>query len=126
MSWKLFCLVGWSALAVGCAHEPAQQKPVPAVVEAKRVTDPVGPVELVEVPQLLPLPGQLKPLPTGAKVMPDSVDPTKRVQLANELARVEPARANFIDATQVWPFSPDALYQVYVSPEKITDISLEA
>jgi P-type conjugative transfer protein TrbG len=42
------------------------------------------------------------------------------------LARVEPARANFIDATQVWPFSPNALYQVYTSPEKITDISLEA
>jgi type IV secretion system protein VirB9 len=125
MSWKLFFLVGWSALAVGCAHAPAQQKPVPAVVEAKRVTDPVGPVELVEVPQLLPLPGQLKPLPTGAKAMPDSTDPIKRVQLANESARVEPARTNFIDATQVWPFSPDALYQVYTSPEKITDISLE-
>lgn len=125
MSWKLFCLVGWSALAIGCAHAPVQQKPVPAALEAKRVTEPVGPVELVEVPKLLPLPGQLKPLPTGAKATPDSTDPAKRVQLANESARVEPARTNFIDATQVWPFSPDALYQVYTSPEKITDISLE-
>jgi P-type conjugative transfer protein TrbG len=126
MAWKLFFLVGWSALAVGCGHAPAQQRSVPAAVEAKRVTDPVGPVELVEVPRLLPLPGQLKPRPTGAKTTPDSTDPAKRVQLANESARVEPARTNFIDATQVWPFSPDALYQVYTSPEKITDISLEA
>jgi P-type conjugative transfer protein TrbG len=126
MAWKLLFLVGWSALAVGCAHAPAQPKPVPAAVEAKRVIDPVGPVELVEVPQLLPLPGQLKPLPTGAKATLDNTDPVKRVQLANESARVEPARTNFIDATQVWPFSPDALYQVYTSPEKITDIALEA
>ena len=47
------------------------------------------------------------------------------MKTANELARVEPARANFIDATQVWPFNPDALYQVYTSPGNITDISLE-
>jgi type IV secretion system protein VirB9 len=103
-----------------------QQKSAAKAIEATRVMDPAKPVEVVEVPQLLPLPGQLKPVPTGAKVVPDGTDPVKRVQLANELARVEPARANFIDATQVWPFSPDALYQVYSSPEKITDISLEA
>jgi type IV secretion system protein VirB9 len=56
----------------------------------------------------------------------ESADPLKRVKIANNLARVEPARANFMDATQVWPFNTDALYQVYSSPEKITDISLEA
>jgi type IV secretion system protein VirB9 len=95
-------------------------------IEAKRVIDPAKPVELVEVPQLLPLPGQLKPMPSGSTAPPDAADPLKRVKLANELARVEPARANFMDATQVWPFSPNALYQVYTSPEKITDISLEA
>ena len=124
MVWNVFLCWG-SCPRIGCAGTPVQKKSAPVAVEAKRVTDPAKPVELVEVPKLLPLPGQLKPLPTGAKATPDSTDPAKRVQLANESARVEPARANFIDATQVWPFSPDALYQVYTSPEKITDISLE-
>jgi type IV secretion system protein TrbG len=126
MRWKLSFWVGAFLAVIGCAGTPVQKTSAPVAVEAKRVMGPVKPVEVVEVPQLLPLPGQLKPLPTGAKVMPDSADPAKRVQFANELARVEPARANFIDATQVWPFSPDALYQVYTSPERITDISLEA
>ncbi len=45
---------------------------------------------------------------------------------ANESARIQPLGANFINATQVWPYTPDALYQIYASPEKITDIALEA
>ena len=126
MSWKLSFGVGVFLTVIGCTGTPVQQKSAAKAIEATRVMDPAKPVEVVEVPQLLPLPGQLKPVPTGAKVVPDGTDPVKRVQRANELARVEPARANFIDATQVWPFSPDALYQVYSSPEKITDISLEA
>jgi type IV secretion system protein VirB9 len=50
------------------------------------------PFELVEVPQLLPLPGQLKPMPSGSTATPDAAGPLKRVKLANELARVEAAR----------------------------------
>ena len=46
----------------------------PAGLEA----DPPKPVEAVEVPKLLPLPGQLKPLP-GARSKPDPGDPRKRV-----------------------------------------------
>jgi len=124
MSWKLLMLVGCN-LGVGCASVPVQPQAPPVTVEAKRVADPAKPVELVEIPQLLPLPGQLQPTPTDSKTPPDAADPLKRVKVANELARVEPARANFIDATQVWPYSPNALYQLYTSPEKITDISLE-
>ena len=121
MKWTSLFVLGVCALA-GCAGAPVQ-KPPKVAVEAKRVADPPKPVELVEIPQLLPLPGQLKPMPSESAS--DSTDPLKRVKTANELARVEPARANFIDATQVWPFNPDALYQVYTSPGNITDISLE-
>ena len=81
---------------------------------------------MIEIPQLLPLPGQMKPFPVDPFPTVDTPDPIKRVTRANELARVEPTKANFINATQVWPFNPDALYQVYASPEKITDIVLEA
>jgi P-type conjugative transfer protein TrbG len=125
MSWKLILLIGCSVV-VACAGTPAKQQVPKETVQAHRVMDPAKPVELVAVPQLLPMPGQLKPLPSERAAAPDPVDPLKRVKAANDLARVEPARANFIDATQIWPFSPNALYQVYTSPEKITDLSLEA
>jgi len=125
MSRKLISLVGCSMIAA-CAHAPPPKLTLKVAVEATRIADPVKPVELVEVPQLLPLPGQLKPLPTDAPTEPDGTDPLKRVKVANDMARVEPARVNFIDATQVWPYSPNALYQVYTSPEKISDITLEA
>ena len=125
MSRKLILLAGCSVIAA-CASAPPPKLAPKVAVEATRLADPVKPVELVEVPQLLPLPGQLKPLPSEAPVESDGPDPLKRVKLANETARVEPVKANFIDATQVWPYSPNALYQVYTSPEKISDITLEA
>jgi len=110
---------------VGCAGKPVRPMASEAV-EARRVGDPPKPVQLIEIPQLLPLPGQMKPFPVDPFPTVDTPDPIKRVTRANELARVEPTKANFINATQVWPFNPDALYQVYASPEKITDIVLEA
>ena len=41
---------------------------------AVQLADPPKPVEIVEIPKLLPLPGQLKPL-HGAKSKPESDDP---------------------------------------------------
>ncbi len=43
----------------------------PAVLEA----DPPKPIEIVEVPKLLPLPGQLKPMPGKATGAPEAKDP---------------------------------------------------
>ena len=113
-----------ASYVAGCAGQPVHPAKVDAV-PANRVGDPPKPVQLIEVPQLLPLPGQLKPVQIDSFQPPESPDPIKRITRANELARLEPMRANFINATQVWPYSPDALYQVYASPEKITDIALE-
>jgi len=82
------------------------------------------PVRIVEVPRLLPLPGQLKPLPSSHPV-PELSDPQLRVEVANTAARVQPTRAGYINAVQVFPFSEGALYQVYATPGEITDIALE-
>ena len=49
-----------------------------------------------------------------------------RVEQANGAARVQPTRAGYINAIQVYPFSDGALYQVYAAPGEITDIALEA
>jgi len=84
------------------------------------------PVQIVEVPKPLPLPGQLKRIP-GAKTAPsETEDPRTRVERANGAARVQPTRAGYINAIQVYPFSDGALYQVYAAPGEVTDIALEA
>jgi type IV secretion system protein VirB9 len=48
-----------------------------------------------------------------------------RVDRANSAARVQPTRAGYLNAIQVYPFSDGALYQVYAAPGEITDIALE-
>jgi P-type conjugative transfer protein TrbG len=91
---------------------------------AVQLADPPKSVEIVEVPKLLPLPGQLKPL-HGAKSEPESGDPRQRVEKANAAARVQPTRNGYINAVQVYPFAPGALYQVYAAPGQVTDVALQ-
>ncbi len=56
---------------------------------------------------------------------PAAETPMAQVQNANAAARVEPRRAGYHNAIQVFPFSEGALYQVYTQPGQITDIALE-
>jgi P-type conjugative transfer protein TrbG len=94
--------------------------------QAVLAPDPPKPVEIVQLPQPLPLPGQLKPIPGGRTAPPEAADPRIRVDQANGAARVQPTRAGYINAVQVYPFSDGALYQLYAAPGEITDIALEA
>ena len=88
--------------------------------------NPPKSVQVVELPKPLPLPGQLKPRPKGKTAPPEPADPRMRVEQANGAARVQPTRAGYINAVQVYPFSDSALYQVYAAPGEVTDIALEA
>jgi len=97
-------------------------QPVAAVLQS----EPPSPVKVVEIPKPLPLPGQLKQLPSKTTAEPDAADPTLRVTKANEAARVQPTRDGYINAVQVFPYSPGALYQVYAAPGEVTDVMLEA
>ena len=114
-----------SLAACSSAWKPPEIKyddtPRQAVLQA----DPPKPVQIVELPKPLPLPGQLKPLP-GPKAPADPADPHVRVEEANGAARVQPTRAGYINAMQVYPYSDGALYQVYAAPGQITDIALAA
>ncbi len=116
-----------ASMLVGCT---IPLKPPPQISydddaqPAVQLADPPKPVEIVEMPKLLPLPGQLKPL-HGAKSKPESGDPRKRVEKANAAARVQPTRNGYIDAVQVYPFSQGALYQVYAAPGQVTDVALQ-
>ena len=90
----------------------------PAVLEA----EPARPVEIVETPVPLPLPGQLLPPPSvRAEVGP----PTARVEAANRAATREPSSAGYINAVQVYPWTDGALYRLYAAPEQVSDIALQ-
>jgi type IV secretion system protein TrbG len=118
----------------GCAAgpKPAPEVPLNRVVKAQPLPEPTKPVQIVEVPKPLPLPGQLKPLPgadDATSSARESENPAARgkqlVSEANASARVEPSKPGFLNAIQVWPYSPGALYQVYTSPGRVTDLALE-
>lgn len=119
-------LVSASALTLAaCAHgtpppEISLDEPVAAVAPA----EPPRAVEVVAVPTPLPLPGQLKPPPRSG-VASEPADPQARVALANRAARVQPSRYGYVNATQVWPYAAGALYQLYASPGKVTDVALQ-
>ena len=116
-------LASVSLAACSSAWKPPEIKyddtPRQAVLQA----DPPKPIKIVELPKPLPLPGQLKPLP-GTKAPADPADPHVRVEEANGAARVQPTRAGYINAMQVYPYSDGALYQVYAAPGQVTDIAL--
>lgn len=121
----LFVLL--AVMLAGCA---TQGKPPPVIsldepVEAQRLQEPPMPVEVVTVPEPLPLPGQLMRLPKDEVAVIEPEDELERVSGANEEARVAPTREGYVNAIQVWPFTDGALYQVYTSPERVTVIALQ-
>ncbi|MFA5964974.1 MAG: P-type conjugative transfer protein TrbG [Sphingomonas sp.] len=118
-------LISASALA-GCAHASAK---LPAIsydtaAPAVQASDPPRPVEVIAVPTLLPLPGQLKPV-GEPEPRHDEGDPRIRVGTANAAARVQPVRDGFLNAIQQYPWSDGALYQLYAAPGQVTDIALQ-
>jgi P-type conjugative transfer protein TrbG len=125
-SLTLPLLASVSLGACSSAWKPPEIKYDDTPRQAVLQPDPPKPMQIVELPKPLPLPGQLKPLP-GAKTAPaDPADPHARIEEANGAARLQPTRAGYINAMQVYPFSDGALYQVYSAPGQITDIALAA
>jgi type IV secretion system protein TrbG len=92
---------------------------------ALREPEPRKPVQYVEVPKPLPLPGQLKPVPKKSDPPKDTAPPSERVTAANAAARLEPVKDGYINAIQVYPYTKGALYQVYAAVSQVTDIALE-
>lgn len=96
-------------------------------VEAKVIAEPAAPVKVVETPKPLPLPGQLKKLPDkkAGKAIEEVDDPLARVDDANAQATKEPTKAGYVNAIQVYPYSPGALYRLYASVNQVSDIALQ-
>jgi type IV secretion system protein TrbG len=114
-------LAGCSAFGGFTPPQISYDNEKPAVLAA----EPPKAVEIVEVPKPLPLPGQLMPAPGRLSTAPELPDPRERVDRANAAARMQPTRSGYINAVQVYPFAEGALYQVYATPEQVTDIALQ-
>lgn len=119
-----------AALSAGLLAGCASTKFIPPEIDyddmapAALVSEPPSEVKVVELPKPLPLPGQLKLVEEG-KSTPEATDPKVRVTQANAQARIEPIRDGFINAIQIYPYTPGALYQVYTAVGQITDIALQ-
>ncbi|MEO0467874.1 MAG: TrbG/VirB9 family P-type conjugative transfer protein, partial [Pseudomonadota bacterium] len=120
----LVALCATSMLA-GCATFKPPEISYDDPVEATLIADPPRPVQIVERPEPLPLPGQLMRIDADDRP-PEATEPTERITNANAAARIEPVRDGFINAVQLYPYSSGALYQVYTAPGQVTDIALQA
>jgi type IV secretion system protein TrbG len=111
----------------GCANNPqVLEAPYDELTFERAMPEPETPkpVEIVEVPKPLPLPGQLKALPSkGAKG--EKIAPQRAILSANQAARIEPTRNGYVNAMQIYPWTEGALYRLYASPEKVSSIALQ-
>ena len=119
-------LLATSVLFAGCA---TQGTPPPVIsldepVQAQPLPEAPKPVEVVTVPEVLPMPAQMKPV-ADAKPAAEPADETVRVARANAEARIAPTREGYVNAIQVWPFTDGALYQVYAAVGRVTVIALQ-
>jgi type IV secretion system protein TrbG len=116
--WHLACLMALIVVG-GCSAKPPPQISYDGSVPPL----PVVEASTLDRPRPLHIPPAWTPAHGGKAG--EASEPIVRVGAANAAARVEPRRDGYFNAVQVFPFSPGALYQVYVSPGQITDIALE-
>jgi len=115
-----------AGIAILTTPAPAQTGAAGVQSSASPKDGPTRPpkIEVIAVPTLLPLPGQLKPV-RAIQPKPEPRDPRKRIGAANSAARVEPDRASWLNAIQQFPYADGALYQIYLAPGQVTDIALQ-
>ena len=118
----LFCLLsGCAGKQPNFEYDASDYKP--AYMQEK----PDLPIKIVEVAKPVPLPGQLKRLPNKTdKPEATKTNPYKIISAAHKKAKIMPSENGYINAIQTYPFMEGALYQLYASPGKVTDIMLQA
>lgn len=124
---RIALLISCFLAAAGCATSP-----IPDITldewdfeEAYLLGDEPLPVELVTIAEPWPLPGQLIPIEEEIEEIEEPASPAARIDLANETARMQPHLDGYLNAVQIYPFTPGALYQLYAAPEQVTDVALQ-
>jgi len=87
------------------------------------------PQPIINTPSLI-MPGQMKLRPVSYESSyvysgQPRMSGFQAVSTANRTALVKPETDNYLNAIQMYPYTPGSLYQVYTAPEQITDIVLE-
>jgi type IV secretion system protein TrbG len=100
-------------------------KPTQITYDDEVPPSPDVPLPVDDHARPLHVPPSWTPTRGGKKGDEEAKDPTDRIEVANDVARVQPRRAGYFNAVQIFPYSPGALYQIYASPGQITDIALE-
>lgn len=121
---RVLCSAAFIALLSACESypaAPADEHYVAAVAAFDEETK--LPVEIVETAKALPLPGQLKPVPSPRIAPPAS--PEEAIAEGSKKARVEPSLDGYMNAVQVYPYTEGALYRLYASPGQVSDIALQ-
>ena len=116
---------GFSALLIcACALAGCTTFRPPQISYDDEIPPLTGPSPLADDrPRSLHVPPPWSPA-RGGKVK-EAKEPIERIDSANDAARVQPRKAGYFNAVQVFPYSPGALYQIYAAPGQITDIALE-
>ena len=116
----LAALLATFALA-GCSTGKAP-KPAATPIESSSASPARAAPMIVS---MAPIPDPEPSAPPKARPIPEKGDPEARVQSANAAARVQPSRADYENAVQVYPYTEGALFQVYTAPGHVTDLTLE-
>ena len=100
-------------------YVPEQPKAYDVLAETESYIEPTMPTLIMD--------GQMKPMPldVGHFDSGPSLSGFQAVSYANDAAIVKPTTDNYLNAIQLYPYTPGSLYQVYTSPTQITDIALE-
>lgn len=122
---KIVTAAALAALLTACeTYPPAQENYVPAVAAFDDET--TLPVAIVETAKALPLPGQLKPIPSPSqKSKMAAGSPEDAIAEGAKKARIEPSLNGYINAVQVYPYTDGALYRLYAAPGQVSDIALQ-
>ena len=123
---KIMISASLAALLTACEtnRAPSQETYVPAVAAFDDET--TLPVEIVETPKALPLPGQLKAIPSPSqKSKAAPATPEDAIAEGAKKARIEPSLDGYINAVQVYPYTEGALYRLYAAPGQVSDIALQ-
>ncbi|WP_024511614.1 P-type conjugative transfer protein TrbG [Bradyrhizobium sp. ARR65] len=118
-SLRVGLLICVSSLGSCTAVKPPQisyDRELPPVADLPALAD--------DHPRSLHVPPAWKPARGGKNA--EAKEPIERIETANDAARVEPRKAGYFNAVQVFFYSPGALYQIYAAPGQITDIALQA
>ncbi|HEY0871764.1 MAG TPA: P-type conjugative transfer protein TrbG [Acidothermaceae bacterium] len=109
------------AATIGCAS----RQPPPQYVRATPEKDPPRQPVVVEVPQPMPMPGQLRRIPVHDVKRPEKQSPSDVIADANRKAALGPDREGYFNAIMTYDFADGALYQVYAAPLRLTTIELQ-